>query len=65
MKRVATKKLKLNTRTIRTLNQDQLKSVVGGMKDEDPGSTGANCPTSGAAGQAGCGGTGGGVPDPR
>jgi hypothetical protein len=65
MKRVANKQLKLNSRTIRTLNQDQLKSVVGGLKDNEPFSSGPNCPTSAAAGSAGCGGTGGGTPDPK
>jgi bacteriocin-like protein len=64
MKRVVTKKLKLNSRTIKTLNQDQLKSVVGGMSG-DPDTFGSGCPTSHEAGSAGCGGTGGGTPDPK
>jgi hypothetical protein len=65
MKRLPTKKLTLNEKTVRTLTDAHLRAVVGGVKNDDPHHVPSNppetCSGSAAAGSAGCGGTGGGT----
>jgi hypothetical protein len=64
MKRLPTKKLTLNDKTVRTLTESHLRAVVGGVgKDggHDPSDPPELCGGSAAAGSAGCGGKGGGT----